>query len=561
MTNSTMFTIQTMPRAHFETPTRRAIVAAALLFTAMEPATAQREIQRGTRAEKPTGAEIALKARSARLDRANAGKGEFQGKPITFTPAVLPPRVDLAGGQVIGILENEVEGDETGLPPGKYNVFAARLADGWHVYAEAGGEIVREALRVELVRRPGQPADRKPRIRPKGWGVDIDYTPERTLNPPPVASIAIVGDQKQLVIGEQRQFTIELKDASGNLLAGRTVSWTSSTPGVASAPSKGLALGVTGGTATFTATSEGKSASITLQVPPLVHQIWAYPTNGAVSPPTSSVPLGERSTLTTYVSVQPCYYNSCPAQNPAEITMSNSAPAIATVARGTSSASSGSGYAQWMVTPLQEGTTDLTFGYRGVTSVVRLTVTRARATSISISPTSPSVIAGQTVQLTATARNASGAVISAPAYWRSSAPSIADVTQSGRVAGVAPGVADITASLDTVSQRVQVRVTPVPVATVAVAPTPVTVVENGWTALTATPRDQAGNTLTRYVWWTVNNTAIAEVTSSGRVVGVAPGTAIVTAWSEGKSGSATVTVTAADAETTERPTETISFNW
>ena len=550
-----------MTHTCYHPASRRTLLAATLLALATQPAAAQRDVQRGTRAAKPTGAEIALKARTARLDRVNSGKGEFQGKPITFTPAVLPPRVDLAGGQVIGILENEVEGDETGLPPGKYNVFAARLADGWHVYAESGGEIVREALRVELVRRPGQPAEKKPRIRPKGWGVDIDYTPDRTLNPPPVASISIVGDQKQLLVGEQRQFTIELKDAAGEVLVGRTVSWASSAPAVALAPSKGVAKGAAGGTATFTATSEGKSASVTLQVPPLTHRLSVYPTNGAVQPAAASVPLGDRATLTSYVYVEPCYWNACPAQNPAEITMANGAPAIASVTRGATSASGASASSQWMVTGLQEGTTDLTFGYRGVTSVVRLTVSRARATSIVISPTTPSVVAGQTVQLTATARNASGAVVSAPAYWRSSAPSIADVTQSGRVAGVTPGIADVTASLDTVSQRVQVRVTPVPVATVEVSPTPVTVVENGWTALTATPKDPVGNTLTRPVWWTVNNTAIAEVTSSGRVVGVAPGAAIVTAWSEGKSGSSTVTVTAADLATTERPTETISFNW
>ena len=546
--------------------TRHRVIATAttlvvLLAANSAAAVAQRNVQRGTRAAKPTGAEIALEARTARLDRANAGKGEFQGKPITFTPAILPPRADLAGGQIIGVLENEVEGDETGLPPGKYNVFAARLADGWHVYAESGAEVVREALRVELVRRPGQPAEKKPRIRPKGWGVDIDYTPDRTFDPPPVASISIVGDQSQLRVGDQRQFTIELKDAAGNILAGRTVSWTSSAPGVASAPSKGLATGVAGGSATFTATSEGKSASITLQVPPLAYRVSVYPTNGSTSPPTSNLPLGDRYTYSVTAYVEPCAWSACPPQNPAEITMTNSVPTIASVVRGSSSAGGPWANVQWMITALQEGTTDLTFGYRGVVTVARLTVTRARATSITISPTYPSVVAGQTVLLTATARNASGAVISAPAYWRSSAPSIADVTQSGRVAGVTPGYADITASLDTVSQRVQVRVTPVPVATVVVTPAPVTVVENGWSALTATPRDQAGNTLTRSVWWTVNNPAIAEVTASGRVVGVAPGTAVVTAWSEGKSGSSTVTVTAADPATTERTTETISFNW
>ena len=77
----------------------------------------------------------------------------------------------------------------------------------------------------------------------------------------------------------------------------------------------------------------------------------------------------------------------------------------------------------------------------------------------------------------------------------------------------------------------------------------------------ATLTDQAGNVLSdRGVIWTVNNLAIAEVTASGRVIGVAPGTAMVTATSEGRSGSAAVTVTAPPA-TAERPTETISFNW
>jgi uncharacterized protein YjdB len=152
-------------------------------------------------------------------------------------------------------------------------------------------------------------------------------------------------------------------------------------------------------------------------------------------------------------------------------------------------------------------------------------------------------------------------VITAPVFWRSGAPAIADVTPSGRVAGVAGGFATIIASLDTVSRGVGVRVTPIPVASVAVTPAPVTVVENAFASLTATLRDQAGNELTnRWVVWTVNNPAIAEATSSGRVVGIAPGTAMVTATSEGRSGTAAVTVTATPAST-DRLTETISFNW
>jgi uncharacterized protein YjdB len=95
---------------------------------------------------------------------------------------------------------------------------------------------------------------------------------------------------------------------------------------------------------------------------------------------------------------------------------------------------------------------------------------------------------------------------------------------------------------------------------VTVAPAPSTVEQNQFTALTATVRDQAGNALAdRSVVWSSSNLAVAEVTSSGRVIGVAPGVALVTATSEGKSGSSAVTVTAP--ATASAPTETLSFNW
>jgi uncharacterized protein YjdB len=539
--------------------TRASLLAMLLVANSMS---AQPSPQRVTPGDKPTGAEIALKARTARLDRVNVGKGEFQGKPITFTPALLPPRANLVGGQIIGILENEVAGDETGLPPGKYNVYAVRLEDGWHVYAESGGEIAREALRVELVRRPGQPAEKLPRIRPKGWGVDIDYSVDRTLNPPAVASISITGNQGPLLVGEQRQFNLELKDAAGNVLSGRTVSWTSSAPSVASAPSRAVTKGVAGGTATFTATSEGKSASITVQVPALTYAVsFSHARGNSDSTYTASIARGESYVGSVYVAARNCYWSACPAINPGELTISNSAPTIASTVRGTPTPYSYSLSAPLTVAGLEEGATDLTFAFRGVTHKVRLTVGRSRAASIAIMPTLPSVITGETMQLTATARDASGAVITTPVSWRSNTPAIADVTPSGRVAGIAAGFATLVASLDTVTRGVSVRVAPVPVASVAVTPAPVTVVENGFTALTATARDQAGNVLTnRPVVWTVNNPAIAEVTASGRVVGIAPGTAMVTATSEGRSGTAAVTVTA-DPASTDRLTETISFNW
>src|SRR5947199_207583 len=62
--------------------------------------------------------------------------------------------------------------------------------------------------------------------------------------------------------------------------------------------------------------------------------------------------------------------------------------------------------------------------------------------------------------------------------------------------------------------------------------------------LTATPKDSAGGTLTgRTVTWMSGNTSVAAVSSSGQVTGVAPGSATITATSEGKTSTAAITVT------------------
>ncbi len=55
-----------------------------------------------------------------------------------------------------------------------------------------------------------------------------------------------------------------LKDANGRVLTGRTIQWTSSDPAVAAIdPTTGMLTGVDRGTVTVTATSEGKSATVT----------------------------------------------------------------------------------------------------------------------------------------------------------------------------------------------------------------------------------------------------------------------------------------------------------
>ncbi len=69
-----------------------------------------------------------------------------------------------------------------------------------------------------------------------------------------------------LTLGGTQQFTATLKDAAGNVLTGRTVTWSSSAPTVASVTATGLVAGLLAGSATIMATSEGQSGTAAVTV-------------------------------------------------------------------------------------------------------------------------------------------------------------------------------------------------------------------------------------------------------------------------------------------------------
>ncbi len=82
--------------------------------------------------------------------------------------------------------------------------------------------------------------------------------------------------------------------------------------------------------------------------------------------------------------------------------------------------------------------------------------------SVTIAPSSDSVAVGQSVKLTATAKDADGVVISAPIAWTSTDASVATVDSTGLVAGVKAGNAGIKASSGVASASAVIRVTPAP---------------------------------------------------------------------------------------------------
>src|SRR5690606_17884829 len=115
---------------------------------------------------------------------------------------------------------------------------------------------------------------------------------------------------------------------------------------------------------------------------------------------------------------------------------------------------------------------------------------------------------------------------------------------SGVVRGVATGTATVTARSGNMTASASVTVSAVPVGSVTVSPAEASVPAGTTVQLTAEVKDAGGNVLNdRAVNWSSSDTAVATVSASGLVTGVATGTATITAASGDKSGSAKVTVT------------------
>jgi trimeric autotransporter adhesin len=81
--------------------------------------------------------------------------------------------------------------------------------------------------------------------------------------------VSVAPPSQTITDGNVATFTATLKDGQGNTLTGRTVSWDSSDPTVATMDNAGNATSTGPGTTTITAASEGKSGTASLQVDPV----------------------------------------------------------------------------------------------------------------------------------------------------------------------------------------------------------------------------------------------------------------------------------------------------
>lgn len=91
------------------------------------------------------------------------------------------------------------------------------------------------------------------------------------VTPPPsspasVATVTVSSSSVSLQVGQTVQLTVTARDSAGNVLTGRSTSWSSSDAAVASVSAKGIATGTGAGSATITAAVEEKRGTAAVAV-------------------------------------------------------------------------------------------------------------------------------------------------------------------------------------------------------------------------------------------------------------------------------------------------------
>ncbi len=321
-----------------------------------------------------------------------------------------------------------------------------------------------------------------------------------------VLSIAISPTSDSLLVGQSQSVTASVV-ATGGLPT--TVIFRTNAAGVATVSASGLVTAVGAGTATITAiatadTTKRATATITV-VAPAVQSV-------TISPTSASLMVGQSQALNAVVTTT--------GGLPTTVVFRTSAPGVATVsASGVVSAVSGGSA---LITAMATADTS-----RQATATI--TVASAVVQSITISPTSGSLLIGQAQAFTASVITTGG--LPTTVTYRTSAPSVATVNGTGAVTAVGVGAATITAvaTADTTKRAsATLTVTPRPVV-VTVSPRPVSLDVGATQQLSASVTGDPG--INTAVTWSSASASIAAVNASGLVTAVASGSAVILATS------------------------------
>ncbi|MGA8764282.1 MAG: Ig-like domain-containing protein, partial [Candidatus Sulfotelmatobacter sp.] len=346
-----------------------------------------------------------------------------------------------------------------------------------------------------------------------------------TVGGPALVSIAISPGSASIPLGTSQQFTAMGTYTDGSVQdVTASVTWTSDFPAIAPVTAGGLVMGAAMGTANISASSGAvaNSASVAVTAPLLL--------SISVSPGSASVAAGNSQQF----AATGTYSNGSTQNLTSTAQWTSSATAVATVSSG------------GLATGVAQGTTTIKAKSGTITGSATLTVTPAVLTSISVTPSTASIAAGNSQQFTATGTYSNGSMqnLTSTVQWTSFAISVATVNAGGLATGIAEGATTIAASTGAFNGAAALTVTPAVLTSISITPGSASIAKGTSQQFTATGTYSDGSTqnLSSAVNWSSSLTTVATIGTSGLATGAAIGSATITATSGLISASASLSV-------------------
>ena len=307
----------------------------------------------------------------------------------------------------------------------------------------------------------------------------------------------------------------------------KTVTWKSDKPEIVEVDSNGNVTAKAAGTATITATADGKSASCKVTV------------NGQTTVPVASVELnqttleliaGKEATLTATVKPDDATNKT--------VTWSSNNETVATVDNNGKVTAKAAG----------EAIITAKVGDKQATCNVKVTAADVAVESVTLNQSSLELIAGKEATLTATVKpdNATNRTVA----WESTATNVATVDNNGKVTAKAEGTAIITAKAGDKTATCTVTVTKADVKVTQITISGKNTLNVNDVA-TLTADVQPGDATNKTVVWTSENPDVVKV-ENGKVTALMPGQAVIKATAQDGSnvvGTFTIKVSVSNVDT------------
>ena len=330
----------------------------------------------------------------------------------------------------------------------------------------------------------------------------------------PVTGVSIASENGSNTVnaGDTLQLTAKVSPSNAS---DTSVTWSSSSTGIAKVSTAGLVTGVATGTAVITAKANdgsNKSATFTVTVTKKVIKV----TKISLSASTLLTKVGRTEKITATVT-------PTNADNRA-VTWSSSAPTVASVDQSGNIIAKSVGNATITVKAKDDS---------GVTATCWVNVTDIKVTGITLSKTTLNIKTGATEQLTAKVQPTDAT--NSKVTWISNEPTVAEVDQTGMITAKKEGSAVITVTAQDGSGKTatcQVNVTDIKVSGITLSASTLAMQTEDVKQLSVTNITPA-NATNKALKWESKNTWVATVDESGNVTAKNP-------------GEATITVTAAD---------------